>query len=484
MQENGLLTSEHPQRSVRERFIRRGAILASGLALAAAGAKPAKAEITHEAKVPRAAQEFINQKAAFIEGLNCSGAVIDNDKGQAVGVLTAAHCGLRYTSDSNVAYHTSWIKGGDSRYYMQKWGMRLKTGDNMKSLITVGDIKQFILPTKDNINTDQALGVLAGHTAEEVLRAYKAEQLSQKEINTLVPGETQVYFAGWPVAQNGDGEGNMIRQQFSGTFFGQQVLTSAAGETLNVAWFAVERDSNGAVCSPGSSGSEGFILQKKSDGKIEVRSVGALSVGWDFGTYPDSKSAFEQKYGFIDWSKVDAVCGFATRSLATTKHEIVNVVHDVSEIPNPQVDSELAAQSLFFNSSYKPTVINGLVTEKNNTDDKPFIVDRPVIFANNDGSVVIGYYDEGNLKVRIFEKADELVFYPDDGSQMPSPTKTKCVMFKGAVEGVNQGSFVDDNGYEFGTFMESAKGAGSAGEYSLSLTKDGKIYFTLLNKRK
>jgi hypothetical protein len=446
-------------------------------------------------QVPDVAQEFINKNVVYMNGLNCSGSLIRNPNGTAVGVLTASHCGLRNanTLGPDAAYFTPWIQSSNgSEYIFQNGGTTAETGSDMASMRTVDEVAQFILPPKGNKDIDQAIGVFPGHSVKEVLNSYQAKQLSADEINNLVPGESTLYMAGWPFAQNGDGKGNKIRQQFALTYIGQQTISNAAGETENVVLATAERDKDGAICSAGASGSDGFILQQVAQNghNVEkVRSVGVLSVAVPLTGGGNSQQAaqaaqyYKKLYPNVNWNGVDALCGFSPNSLVK-EHAVVNVATSLNEIPNPQVTTPLIAETLFFDPEYTPKAINGILEGVYEDDTKPgpilrkMTVENPVIFANKDGSIVVGYYKTNvGLAIKIFPSANDLTVYQSRNSVPQELNIARPLTFEDptAADPSNLSCFQDGTGYQFGIY--DVGGTHTSGQaYSLEV-KQGHVVF-------
>jgi hypothetical protein len=449
-------------------------------------------------QIPEPVQNYIDKNVVMMNGLDCSGAIIRNTQDKAVGVLTGAHCGLRSDQSGTVEGSnestTPWILGGDGkRYVLKNGGVKAEVGYDAKNLVDVGHVTQFVVPPAGNVDMDQALGVLPGHTAQEVIDSYEKMQLSRKEIDTLIPGQSTIWMGAWPGAQNGDGEGNEVRQDFATTYIGQMTVTNTIGETIHIVLSAAYEDQDGALCSPGASGSEGLVLPQgdSSTAASKLRSVGSLSAAWQFTDAANPSAAsqtvayFQAKYPDFDWQGVGAVCGFATKA-PTKEHAIVRVADSIDKIPDPQVTDQITAATLFYDLDYKPTIIDGTVVaqsqnrpEGGNGKTAPVIIDKPVIFINKNGSVVVGYCNNGDLSIESYPDSDNIRFYPDAPGISLSTVKTRSMINNDptTTNGIpNLGSFQSADGLQFGIYDTAAPPNVSGQAYKV-VVKNGRITF-------
>jgi len=272
----------------------------------------------------------------YLNELGCSGFLIRDDHAIPIGFETAEHClpHERYQGSDGNTYMAQFIgaRRGDSEF-------ALKFVDHATELV-VADAAQ------DSPSSDVAFGIFPGHTPEEVLKNYNS--IHDQEIGQLSVGQP-VFMSGWPEFQeNNPHPENMDRQEFAGSLLGTEIVNTTKGESFLTLWAAMKNTTEGAKCSFGASGSEGFVLlqQTDADGKIyfEKRPVGTLAAFWDLEskTYGTPEQAEKE----ISWAEkrfstklpegTTALCAFtvaANPDVSNPQKTVIKLVNSVNDIP-------------------------------------------------------------------------------------------------------------------------------------------------------
>lgn len=293
-------------------------------------------------QVPTEISSIMHSESVYLPALMCSGFLVRNQEGAAVGVETAQHCSLRYADGH-------WTKGDGTAAIDLGEPITVQTGDSLDALTDVGNVSQVILNGPDDTKHDQALLVLDGHDPEEVLNSYNQFHLSPEEITALPKGSV-IYDSGWPVDQLKN-PGTLKRQEFAMTVLGTATWNISNGDTLKLLLAAVPESSDGAECSWGNSGSEAFVLKTIAQPDGTTRqvpySIGTASAFNDFGELYNAKnpaaaatekSDIEATFG-VSMDGYAAVCGFAYE---TPSAENGMVVASVVEPKPPLTPEQLA----------------------------------------------------------------------------------------------------------------------------------------------
>jgi hypothetical protein len=277
--------------------------------------------------IPEAALKYMAENTIQLGGLGCSGSLIRNDTGEAIGVLTAEHCNL----------NSQRYKGSDGKYYtVLQQAVTAYTGDSVDKLLPVGMIDKFYLPSVNDTAIDLAFGALRGHSSDEIRASYNKNRLTLAEIRALKPGVV-VYFSGLPTDQPNSTTGVLSLESFASSMVGlDDRLTSGYLADTSMVRSAVSANKDGAVCSYGASGSVGFAMV---DGTL--KSLGVLHEFIDFTGNKYSKPTakvdprgFEQKFNVTGLSKYSALCGFAYEIPTPENGAVeVNVVTSTDQIP-------------------------------------------------------------------------------------------------------------------------------------------------------
>jgi hypothetical protein len=308
-------------------------------------------------------------------------------------------------------------------------------------------------------------------------------------------------MAGWPLAQEGNKEGDKLLQHFRMGYIGTETITNDAGEDENVILGVVDKDNDDAVCSHGASGSEAFILQevKTSTGETQLipKPIGVLSVATYLKSVYDeanpdpqqlqsSLDYYKQAYPWYkNWESAGAVCGIAYKTPDNTNgYTQVQVVDSASEIPNPQVTNEAVAQDLFWNIGYKSKIINGIAiinnpasSEGKGNPDNNIVIERPVIFANQDGSLAVCYDSSSNLGCQILPDTSSITVFPYNQSSPPAVIESSGVKSMTDPNTQNNGSFINTTGLTFGTELKAAPEQSALGQpYTLEI-QNGQVAF-------
>lgn len=399
MAENSPQPQEQQQNQYRNRILAGGiALLASAGAFAAqAEAEPAhlnpstapltlagghapdliKATAKHNTdpnNISAEIKSFMRENTLYLKELGgCSGQAIRNKEGTIIGALTAEHCSL------NSPLTRKEVNGRS--YIVQPKPVIMRTGPTRGKLEREGVINRWILPKTSDATHDLAIGVKKGHTAEEVLDAYKATALSPSQIAKLQPGE-DVYMSGWPVYRPSHLGGTNPQESFKMSFVNKGQSFSTSGKTLNVAWASVPRNKDGSVCSFGASGSEGFVY---SHGKVS--SLGTLSVFNDLKlTVPGISNAHVPTAEELKETDVAALCGFNFELPTADTHDVVKVVRAEKDIPgyvSPEAVAKYGTEQMK-DPTVTKTVIDGFVsfaplTDGNAPPVQPFTIEDPIL---------------------------------------------------------------------------------------------------------
>jgi len=408
--------------------------------------------------IPDKVTTIMDRDVTYITTLGCSGSLVRDKAGEAIGLLTAEHCSLRGSGE----HSTQRQLGQDGISYIVTGSpLEAMTGPDKPQLISAGTIEEFFVPAADDNSSDIAIGVLSGHTAQEVLAAYNHNKLSANELAKLTIGD-RMYVSGWPIAQPKD-NGIFERQNFPLAVLGSSVsMKNAIGQTLDLIWAAVPVSKDGAVCSYGDSGAEGFIME---DG--HSRAVGTLSVFEDFtgkiwGTAEQgelNRKFFEDKYG-VDLSGFSAVCGFSSKTPdASEGGVVIKPVLSSAGIPgyaeshSPEILMKKARES-FLDPTFKLSIVDGII----GIDGGKTVAwkDRPIIFYDPATfSVVLGSYNPDapdNL---------ELDYFPSLSSMSAFPYETAGIVPILTPDGEvridpSSGAFVDRTGLSFGKTLDQS----------------------------
>jgi hypothetical protein len=489
-----------------------GLAAATGSAVAvspniAAASQPAAHEVANSdpelatsPDIPKVAQTYIDNNAALIKNLGCSGGIIRNpSNNEPIGVVTAAHCDLRFGPEG-AEFASNWIPGGNNKEYIIKEnGIQVQTGNSFDGKV-VGNVSEFALPKKGNVSIDEVVGAFKGHSLSEVMNVYDKEKLTEEEIATkLKPGE-KIYMGSWPAEQAGTKVGNIL-QHFSMTYIGTKVMSTESGEIEKVLLAVMDEDSNAAACTPGASGSEAFYVDntKLENGKTKqaIRPVGVLSTlvplqaGVDY--YSAEQAAtdlaqYEQEYpDYKGWGTAAAVCGIAYKTLdKSTGYTPVKIVNSIEEVKSPVVKDSVTAQNLFLTPGFKSDVINGVVVAKTSTESaseeySEVAIKNPIAFFNTDGSVALCYEGgtEGmSLDCILINNLDDLTFYKNNEKTPLSILKTTGISEVKAINKGANGSLTSLSGMTFGELAQPGQPLKVVNQKFKVEVKDGKPEFS------
>ncbi len=251
---------------------------------------------------------IMEREVVRIPALGCSGFLVRNDEGDAIGFMTAEHCGLK------AGRHERVMGTDDKTYMVFPSPVVAQTGDTPDGMEDIGTVAEFAVWPENDYSNDLALAAFEGYTTTEVMEYYRHYTTNQL---ANLPQGTTINMAGYPSVQPGS-NGQLNRQEYSMSALGLTNATTNMGETIEVFVAAVKANGDDAICSNGTSGSEGFTTTlSESDLEVPV-SVGTLSIFNDFRgiTYgtPESGEASREymsnKFS-VDLSDYDAICGFA-----------------------------------------------------------------------------------------------------------------------------------------------------------------------------
>jgi len=430
--------------------------------------------------LPKKAETAIRRNTVYLSTLGCSGEAIRGAKGKIIGVLTAEHCSLTDRKNQR-------IQGTDGNYYIvQPELVKAKTGAGINNLSTVATIDRFIVPNTNDLTHDLAIGVAEGQNSSEVLQAYERSTLPSAKLQHLKVGD-KMYMAGWPQYQPGNNTGASERQSFGLSILGLGQTKTTEGKDLKVVWAAVPPTKDGAECSYGASGSEGFVM---IDGQVQA--IGTLSVFMDLtGKVPDSPSnpnSIAPSLGIGNSKNVAAICGFSYEvPTPPNSGMVLHAVRSTSEIPG-YVSPEQAiatAREQFKDPAYTKTIINGVVETPgiptNSEKGGPTWVNNPALFHDaTHNSTVIAWADPTDPDHLAFAYVEdknlyEVVIYPHDNTAAPPDllSSTGADQYQADPTGQTSGDFIDSSQQVFGNVLPVAPNVNGSG-FSLE-TKDGSI---------
>jgi|GEM_PF-2731708 hypothetical protein len=420
--------------------------------------------------IPRAVKNYMRYNTLFLPFNDswCSAAAIRDRKQQIIGIMTAEHCELN-TADA------SGIYGSNGQEY-ESWTapIHVYRGENLERLKTIAEIDEFIVPDQEHTPyQDVALGVAKGSTTGQVLKAYEASRLSDTAVHNLKPGTT-IYMSGYPGYQPVNWTDNIQRQTFAMTALGpatirttgvQQNNASGMPKRLHVLNAVVPTDEQGAVCSYGASGSEGFIMR---DG--QVRDIGILS-GFENLTdnkIPDGMWMGLSKYLPYDRSSTPtAECSFSYQlglandvQIKTTESD--NTIPGYNEAQRLIDPDRIAAE--LQSPNYTKTYLDGVVALDIGTSIE--WINNPIIFYDSKIKRVAFVYakqhgeeDDQNFHyIASYEDVLSGAFvYPHGSSDIVSlKGVTEALNFQADSSGNMHSSFVTSTQQRFGMSLKHA----------------------------
>lgn len=254
-------------------------------------------------QVPANVKAIMDQNVVRLPAIGCSGFLIRNYNGDAVGVLTAQHCSMLASEG-----HQSTDSSGQV-YLNFGQAVVAETGASADSLQPVGTINEFLLNANSDNTRDQVLGAFAGHSMDEVINGYQQMLANVSDL----PQGSVIYDSGWPVDQSVT---PLQRQDFAMSVLGPGNWQITNGEQLDLLVAAVPLSGDSAECSWGDSGSGGFTVSP--DGKPLL--LGPLSAFNDFGalynrsnpTAASDEVSYIQGAYHASMDGFAGVCGFST----------------------------------------------------------------------------------------------------------------------------------------------------------------------------
>lgn len=307
-----------------------------------------------ERGVPSLVQSYIDSHSIVINAIRCSGSLIYNQQRQAIGALTAAHCLL------NDRGNTRLYVGADKQdYLVSSAPVIIESGIDEANLQSVGNVQDFIIAKgpdpSGNESIDQAIALLPGSNPIEAMQAVQAEQLSQKGFENLTPNRSKIYLSGFPYTQNGDASGNMIRQEFVTTLLGGDLAQGIDGgiSAEGVYDASDKTNSDGAICSWGTSGGQALALITKRTARGVKQFVKQVGVFSSFGpframkekggsqqvwTAANAKQASQYahaQFPHAHWKGVATTCGYGNDTLSESNYRLVQVTDTIQSVPAP-----------------------------------------------------------------------------------------------------------------------------------------------------
>lgn len=456
---------------------------------------------TSEVLFPSEAQEFANRNVVYLFGEGCSGTLIHQDgdlNAPPVGVAFAKHCGLLDDTTTRAKGEApNLFRGAGGRSYNVRQPIVAEIGVNQDNMTPIGQIAEVIIG--EGNASDFVLGVLPGATAREVMRSYRQERLSDKEINELVPGESTIYMRGWPVNQEETKPNDMTAQQFAMTYIGTLETPVSDGEVLKLLVTAIpksERKVDDSVCSFGASGSNGFVIQDDGQPKF----IGTLSAFWGFnelygGTnyvgYDPSEYLANIRGSFpdVNWSKYAAACGFNYEIPKSTR--VIDLVPDNAAIPGegyPVERSENQASLRFSNPNISRTIVDGTAVvsfpdKGGQYGELTMNINNPLISVGQNGDLMLGYngYPPGTVSAVDVSDGCILSFYPKSpNDSVNTQVSTGSLIYPSSNLNVfNQSRYIkDSNHLKFGKVtQESASRFSNETAWTVTVSNDGQFTF-------
>ena len=350
--------------------------------------------------VSKEVKAIMDRDTVYISG--CSGSIVRSRLGEALGIVTAEHCGYRGNGDRA---NTRIIGGDGQSYILTGAPIEAKTGSDVANLKSVGVIKELFVPAKNDTSLDIAFGAFSGHTSKEVAAAYNHNKLSAKGLSKLKLGD-RMYISGWPVDQPNN-KGNFERQDFPLSYLGEEMVTTSGNEKIHMIWAAVPTSKDGADCSFGNSGGKAFVI----DG-VHSRSVGVLAAFIDFtgklwgdaANGENERKKFENRIG-VDLSPYYAICGIATETPSVENGgEVIKPVTNYKEIPgyksyveliNPTYAEALIqkAHNEFFDPNITKTWVSGAINLDPNGKGY-WKMDPAIFYDKKSGGAVIATFTD------------------------------------------------------------------------------------------
>jgi hypothetical protein len=399
-------------------------------------------------RVPPELSAYMHDNVTYFPATGCSGLLIKNQAGEAVGSLTAQHCGM-------LKKDGRWGTDEDGQSILNfDLPVTFSTGDSADNLSQVERADQFILNGPEDLTKDQALAVFRGHTPEEVMANFP--QMTPDEIAQLKTGDT-IYNSGWPVDQPNN-HGPMHRQEFPMTVLGTASWEITNGERLNLLVTAVPANKDGTECSWGNSGSAGLFQTETG----EIKVVGTASAFNDFGLLynkdPGSAMAerkyIENLFG-VDMTGYVGVCGFAYEKADVNAGAVVAKVKPAYDPErDPIVLAENRCRDAFFDPAKVRQIVEGKMILRSPKGD--LIIDRGILCYDELTNVpFVGWYQdsakaERHLVLQPYTGdygLDNLELYPRDGESPPNIGE-----YTGAIQQSDQPAsyFMDENYFAFG----------------------------------
>ena len=417
------------------------------------------------------AASTIAQRVAWIDK-RCSAYLLTNPStGEVDGVETAGHCGWYTKHRGSTA---QWVEGDNGREYVVYDGKgAVEVGPDAAHLKTIGILSEVIAPSNHEPESDLVLGVLQGHTFEQVLADYAAQSMSVEELTQLAPG-TSIFMGGYPAQQQETTQGVMARQEVNMSFAGIEYVTIDPATPTKGAWVwaAANPNENDAACTPGASGSEGFVIK---DGRAS--SVGTLTAYYDLDIMAGAREHMKKLFPDINWDNYRYACGFSP----VLPDQRLIIAHSIKDVPGITYLTPDQAGLLFYTNNYHAPVVNGIIefyeggSKGGGPGPQLVSIDHPIIWTNRDDSLVVGYYMNGALQT-ISLDARSVKFYQVN-NQTPLGFESLQRTYDPPV---NADSFVTDDGRAFGRLFQQTPDEASATTYQLEQGSDGQWAFIAL----
>lgn len=427
----------------------------------------------------------MKENAAYILPSECSGWLLRNSDGVAVGVLSAKHCGF-LPSDGNLSTDAN----GQPVYNFNQ-PLTVYNGNEVGNATTPSDMTEvgvvnnvYVDPT-----TDMVVLSFAGQDPEAVVALAQSQVMPASQSSTLPEGS--VVFSRGITQYQPNNTGPEEMQNFAMSVLGNSnwAVTNPGGQTIeqvNLLIAAVPLSPDGAECSPGESGA-GYIVYNSTNNQWQV--VGIATAYNDWGRYYTANNptqaaanlAYFQSEFNASLSGYFAVCGVEQQfPSAATGGQFIPVNNP--EDPSFAIDSLVEQyRDDMFEAGYTPQVIKGLVDLGN----KGWLENPTFEYDPTTDTLLLGGYTQNSdtdpadhLGVTVIQNASrnlqDLSVYSDDGKTAPSLTTAT-----GTLElDPDQLSFEDQNGLAIGQSNFPIEPLPASAGATLSIDSSGQVLMT------
>jgi Trypsin len=380
----------------------------------------------------------------------CSALLVRNEAGEPIGEQTARHCLPEPIVND---YGQTVIPFSQAP--------RLFTGDSKDSLKELPyQVHNFALP--NDHARDHAIIAFDDHDPQEVNASLNA--MTEDEI-TQLPVGTVLANSGWPGKQP-NVSGALKRQEMTMQVIGTSNVENVTGYgTVKSLIVAVAGNKDGAICSPGDSGSPVVYEDPTSQ---SVRVVGNMSYfnSWAPEFNPDAEQAKLTKAYFENTYKVkldgfSAICGISYGPADVNIPIQLKDTYEAPEVGTPPLSPEYISiqektdQAIedFNNPDVQKTVIDGVLTIEGGKET--VFVDKPVVFYDNESdSVIVGYNVRGEFITQYFDRPDLLLITARQQDEAAGLHLVSGELTTSPEDADDFGEYTTANQYTFGQLLK------------------------------